>query len=77
MITKNFAMKIQKLVVNHESWPIKLNPATTQKFRSNPVTCFIQLISFGDINALWLADSQKHTYLEVTICMLWTKDYVT
>ena len=27
MITKNAAVKIQNFVVNHESQPIKLNPA--------------------------------------------------
>ena len=31
MITKNSVMKIQNLVVNHESWPIKSNTGNSGK----------------------------------------------
>ena len=35
MITKNLVVKIQNLVVNHESWPVKSKPDTSRYI----VTC--------------------------------------
>ena len=43
MIKKNSVLKIQNLVVNHESQPVKLNPVVTNlSFLPNIISAFLR-----------------------------------
>ena len=43
MIKKNSVLKIQNLVVNHESQPVKLNPVVTNlSFSPNIISAFLR-----------------------------------
>ena len=54
MITKNSVMKMQNLVVNHESGPIKLNPKVPVKHWLVLVCFYMRELSYDLLVKYWL-----------------------